>query len=290
MLLDFIHVVNLDRSVDRLNNFTTMMSNYNLTFTRFSAIDGKLINSQDLDNNTSLLCRTLLCNHGIVGCAMSHIDIWKKLVNDDRTDYYIVMEDDAIIDDQFIPIINEIDNIKHLIDFDILSLYCIREFNCKQHGKKYKLSNDLFIGKTLFPLSTTTYIVSKKGAHKLLKLFDTINYHIDVEIAIKSIFNGINYYSLSKNIIDHNWEENSTVGTHNHKSIFLSLLDKFGFSEPYWLLNSPTFTINMKHTVNLYVILLLVLLIVNFFIFNNFILYLIVFIELILFFCLTFIY
>lgn len=285
MLLDNIYVINLDRSTDRLTNLQNNFKEYNIKFTRFSAIEGKNVSNDQLIKTTSFLCRNFLCNYGIVGCALSHINLWKKLVLDQKTDFYVVMEDDAVINDNFKKTINEIDNIKYDIDFDIISLHCIREYNCRQYGKtKIKLSDGTVIGKTLFPLSTTSYILSKKGAIKLLSLFDKIYYHIDVEIAIKSKFNDINYYSLNKNLIDHNWEEASTVAVTNHKTIMLYTLDKLGLKEIYWVLNSPTFTIRMTYPINLYMVLLTFLLILNIVWFKNIFIYVFILIEYILYF------
>lgn len=38
-------------------------------------------------------------HHRIIACALSHIKIWDKLLNDNSNDYYIVLEDDVILHD-----------------------------------------------------------------------------------------------------------------------------------------------------------------------------------------------
>lgn len=99
-LLDNIYVINLDRSHDRLANIKRNLLTCDIKFHRFAAIDGKQLTDKKISESTSLFCRTFLCNYAIVKCALSHISLWSKLV-DDKADYYIIMEDDAIIDNNF---------------------------------------------------------------------------------------------------------------------------------------------------------------------------------------------
>src|ERR1700730_7540074 len=101
MLLDNIYVINLDRSKKRLENVTKSLNEFNIKFKRFSAVDGKKLSEEIINNNASFLCRTLLCNHAIVGCGLSHMALWNQLVNDRNNSYYIILEDDVTIDDNF---------------------------------------------------------------------------------------------------------------------------------------------------------------------------------------------
>ena len=31
---------------------------------------------------------------GVIGCALSHYNLWKQLLDDKKNDYYLIMEDD----------------------------------------------------------------------------------------------------------------------------------------------------------------------------------------------------
>ncbi|ARF09143.1 glycosyltransferase family 25 [Catovirus CTV1] len=282
MLTDNIYVINLDNSTERLQNITKNFNENGIKFNRYSAIYGKTMDSETLDKNTTLLCKTIFCNYGIIGCAMSHLNLWKQLVNDQNANYYIIFEDDALIDKDFKTVIEEIDAIKEQLDFDILSLFCGPGHNCYHYKKIYKLSNGISIGKPIYPLLFTSYIISKKGAVKLLSLIDKINYHIDFEVATQIYLSGVNYLSLDKNIVLNNWSSESTIETHNHKSIVLSLLNILRLKQIYWLLNVSVLTINLKYTINLYTVLLIVLLIINMLWIKSIIIYAIIFAELIL--------
>lgn len=261
-LLDNIYVINLKKSVDRLNIIKDNFDRYNIKFNRFDAHYGKELPNEAINSNTSLVCKNILCNYGMIGCAMSHMDLWKKLVNDTNVDHYIIFEDDALIGDDFMQTIGEIDNLKHNLNFDILSLYCGPGPNCIHIKNISTLKNGVNVGKPLFPLSLTSYIISKQGAQKLLAMINKINYHIDMDIAIKNLFGDITYLSLNQNLIRHNWETESTIEHHNSKSILLNILNSGGFINIYWLLNVSVFTVNLKYTVNLYQILLIILIVI----------------------------
>lgn len=90
-------LINLDRRVDRLN----LVYNQKLpAFERISAIDGNELN---MYKNTVLKINQL-CGHGdynlrsgVVGCALSHLKLYKRLLSDNDNDGYIIMEDDIAI-------------------------------------------------------------------------------------------------------------------------------------------------------------------------------------------------
>ena len=71
-----IYVINLDRNKNRLKRIDENLKKYNLSYKRFSAIDGSKLDYKDIIDNTTSYCRHLLCNKSIIGCAMSHIKLW----------------------------------------------------------------------------------------------------------------------------------------------------------------------------------------------------------------------
>ena len=77
-----VHVINLARDVEKWKLF---MSNYNqenlpenLEFIRFEAVDG---NKETPLLKVHPLCDQVLCNSGTIGCAQSHICLWKDMIN-----------------------------------------------------------------------------------------------------------------------------------------------------------------------------------------------------------------
>jgi GR25 family glycosyltransferase involved in LPS biosynthesis len=95
-----IYVLNLKKDVKRRNHMISLFKN--LSITNYEFIEG--IDKNILINkyNNSVGCGVDLCNDGIVnygaiGCAMSHLMIYKKIINE--TERVLVLEDDVIFDD-----------------------------------------------------------------------------------------------------------------------------------------------------------------------------------------------
>ena len=96
-----IHLVNLDRSPDRLTEFCDL-NRYLTSVSRFAAVEGK---SLDLDNlvRQGLVTKDILSKDffspGALGCAMSNIALWDKAIANNQT--VTISEDDAIFNYQF---------------------------------------------------------------------------------------------------------------------------------------------------------------------------------------------
>lgn len=86
------HVINLDRSKSRLAQFR--QRNPQLTrVTRFPAIDGALVDRQHLIE-AGVMLEDCPYSAGTLGCALSHIELWKKARDEGRP--ITVFEDDAV--------------------------------------------------------------------------------------------------------------------------------------------------------------------------------------------------
>jgi glycosyl transferase family 25 len=281
MILDNIYVINLDKSKDRLKNVSENMKKLNLSFTRFPAIDGSKVDPTKLKHLVSFWGRTILSNYGMIGCALSHKELWNRLKND-NVDYYLIMEDDFIFDNDFINKVNKIEKYRNNIDFDIISLHCL--FRTPFDRKIIKFE-DLILVRSPFPLSTTSYIISKRGAYRLLTMINKVNYHIDFEIALRTINDSIRYFILDKNIVHLNRKLVSTVQTTGHKSIFLEILKNiFPNTHVYDNMNISVLTLFMKYRISTYLVILIILLVINILYFNNIYLYFLIILEIVLYF------
>src|SRR5665647_2026984 len=124
-LFDDIYVINLNKAKSRLNKINYQFNKYNLKYKRFNAIHGKELDEELITKNTNMLCRTLFCSKNIIGTAMSHMKLWKKLLDDKNNTHYVILEDDVVIDANFKYIIASIDKlINDNFTFDILFLNC----------------------------------------------------------------------------------------------------------------------------------------------------------------------
>jgi len=262
-----IYIINLKKSADRLENVKKVMNKYNLKYNRFDAIYGKDLSQEEVNKNTNILCRTLLCNNGIIGCAMSHIELWKKLLKDESTNMYIIMEDD--IQDIDIKQLNYLINFinKNNFDFDFISLNCISML-CKNLNKGIKVNDNLYLTNKIYPFGMGAYIINKSGAKKLVDMINKykITYHIDFSVSFKKYLsnNNFKHYNTNYNLVNLNnlITSKSTISNTN-KSIILIILNKLKLYELEWFLKVPYLTLFRKFEINLYFILLIILLILN---------------------------
>jgi GR25 family glycosyltransferase involved in LPS biosynthesis len=91
-MLHQVHVINLDRSTGRLENFRKR--NPHLTdFLRVTAIDGTTVDKTQLVSDGTIT-DDLAYSPGSLGCALSHVNLWKKAVSENRI--VTIFEDDVI--------------------------------------------------------------------------------------------------------------------------------------------------------------------------------------------------
>lgn len=258
-----IYVINLDKSVDRMKKIDDQMSALNLQYIRFSAIYGKELSDSEIDKYTTTTCRHLLCNHSMIGCALSHVSVWKKII-ESGADFALVLEDDANLGKDLPHFLSSgVQEIYSKTRFNMLSLFSVFSPNI---GNYETIGDGTYtVRKGIFPLSTVTYVITRQGAEKLLELLgERVKYHIDFRIAIQTLFKKFeNYYELvTPKLVTIDDSEPSTIST-SKKSIVLSCLSKMKFHRTCWLLNQPVLTLNLQHTVSLYVMLLVLILVVS---------------------------
>lgn len=167
----FIISLNDIRKTEFFNTFRL----YNLNPIWMKAVNGK-----DAVQYKNYFTDTFFRNatpHAI-GCALSHLEIWKKILNEgeDNKNYFIV-EDDVIMQNEDGFSKNLTESLKKVPDdYDILYLGC---FGCVENhtllnylhkNKKYVQVNDhISIPRNV--IGTHAYIVNKRGCQKLVDLF-----------------------------------------------------------------------------------------------------------------------
>ena len=142
-----------------------------------------------------------------IGCALSHINIWKDFIKrgDEDEKYVMIFEDDVILEKNFKQ--GVLDALKNVpADYDILYLGC---FGCDKNyvSNVYELSTLLYgrnhrkgyvnpyISIPEIAYALHAYILSKKGASKLLSLLKgELDDHIDMKIHSLASVEKINTY------------------------------------------------------------------------------------------------
>lgn len=92
-----IMVINLDRCPERFTKFSTV-NGFLRQVARFPAVEGRAVDRDKLQSDR-LLDAALTCSDGALGCALSHIMIWHRVMTDGIAT--TVCEDDAILNHGF---------------------------------------------------------------------------------------------------------------------------------------------------------------------------------------------
>ena len=201
------YVISLDRTPQRFAFVQKQLNAAGIRCTRFRAIDGYKLAFTDADktvdklqrnknytvsyNNRQIICldtKNTTFSLGEIGCACSHIEIWRKVANRE-TDIAIIFEDDVILEKDFkkkmYKFLNDLPK-----DWDMAFLGVGRRRD--KYGK-YPCIGDIFrdldnvvdhpytakIQPTNRVYGMYGYVINRKGAIKLLKLVKTLDFPID---------------------------------------------------------------------------------------------------------------
>jgi glycosyl transferase, family 25 len=177
------YVINLDRTPERLTEFID--NNKNFSFERVSAVDGRLINREQLVQ-LNIITKEISDRYtdGAIGVALSHKLLWEECIR--KNTPITVFEDDAVINHNLVAICSELEN--NPSSFDMVYWGCNHEqgFSVELLPKietQIHLSTDdisKYIGESishnypvklyrcLFAIGLVAYTVSPEGAQKLL--------------------------------------------------------------------------------------------------------------------------
>jgi GR25 family glycosyltransferase involved in LPS biosynthesis len=213
------YVVNLKKREDRREEMKKLFSNINFNnYEFFEAVNGSEI-ALTLEIKNLFEGNDFGNRKGMIGCALSHYNLWLKLAQDRSNEYYIIVEDDIEISNNFseelkkaIILLNNNLNTLNNIDFLYLGYSKYDDSENKYYDETGELqikeiNIDNFVG------GTFGYIATKKGALKMLKIIEEegIKYGIDWLMRKKSKYlNGpLNLFTIQPNIIFSEWVRTS---------------------------------------------------------------------------------
>jgi GR25 family glycosyltransferase involved in LPS biosynthesis/tetratricopeptide (TPR) repeat protein len=194
-----INIINLNRRQDRKEKMIHQMNQANITnYEFFDAIDGK-------NTEPSMFIKKLFEKNNInyrkgeIGCALSHYKLWHKLINDDEHNYYVVLEDDVSIVNNFNSVLQKSIDIvsKNTIEYALIG-------GCHIHDKYTDIDIDNIKFNKIREAGwncTYGYIISKSACYKLVKNIQTNG--IKMAIDHTSIYmNCLDMYKINKYLID----------------------------------------------------------------------------------------
>lgn len=99
-------IVNLKDNVDRRNAIKNQLDKSNFNYQFIEAVKGADLTDEQIKSKVQDYPNCLLTK-GEIGCAISHINIYKKMI-DEGIEYALVLEDDAVVPKNLEKTINEI--------------------------------------------------------------------------------------------------------------------------------------------------------------------------------------
>lgn len=171
-------LINMDRSLDRLENCQSLLNQYGVVYRRISAVDGREISPQELDvilaPEFSGYYKVLTA--GELGCYLSHRKCWQYLL-DNNLDYAVVLEDDFTLS-------GDISAIGSYIEAIVRPWDCIKLMEYPQRSKSLMSVPCLdkhLIRYDKIPSGTLAYVISKDGAQKMLRHSQKISRPVDID-------------------------------------------------------------------------------------------------------------
>lgn len=148
-------------------------------FEHVVGVDGKRVSSEHLDRHVGTICKTL-CAPMVVGVAMSHMQCWQAILDNDL-EMALILEDDAVLLPNFQKRMEAaVQNVPK--DFHILLLGC---FTCgqgiqKAFGAPALPQQDIVAIK--YFAGTHAYVMSRAGAQFATQHIRKVHYHIDIQM------------------------------------------------------------------------------------------------------------
>jgi GR25 family glycosyltransferase involved in LPS biosynthesis len=180
-----IHLINLDRSSDRLAEFCDL-NRYLTSVSRFPGYEGSNLDLNDLVRR-GLVTHDILTMFpvGAVGCAISHLALWDKAIANNQA--ITICEDDAIFNNEFEAraeeLLKRLPDDWHIIfwgyNFDMFACFemlpgvspCVAVFNQAQMRQSTKSFQTQSISpqafKVLWAFGTCCYSISAAGARHI---------------------------------------------------------------------------------------------------------------------------
>lgn len=227
-------VVNLDRRPDRMEKFKKNCPS-SFIYERFPAIDGKVLKSSPqlqriFDGNDYNM------KIGMVGCALSHIQLCINLINSQHDNVYLILEDDILFAPKFVSKLNHVMKLANDTDWDMIYI--------GHHIYKHSITDATF-NKTKYPElekwsvsesatrsagGTIGYLINKKGAIKLLEFINKYGMTNCIDTMQQKAIQEMNVYYCSTHLVTSTFfqsgEETDTDIQQDHTSLSQTIHSK----------------------------------------------------------------
>tara|TARA_B110001450_G_scaffold253342_1_gene276619 strand:- start:3592 stop:4332 length:741 start_codon:yes stop_codon:yes gene_type:complete len=189
--------INIDKNLKRKNFMEKQFNNSNSDNIRISAITPEMFDDV-LEHKRPLSCKHPGCTscEYEFACLSSHIKAMNECLKYED-EYFVIMEDDI-----YIPFEIDYDELLKNInkEIDIVQMMVLYDTTVKNLDIHYNITSTNFIKWQYLLPSTGMYIVSKKGAKKLVNMFINKNNKYDFSSSEYQIVADVLLYSSANTI------------------------------------------------------------------------------------------
>ena len=169
-----VFAINLKDSVERKEHIIKECAKYGIIPEICEAVDGRLLTEQELLMNAKDYKINGL-TRGEIGCSLSHLNIYKKII-EDNIDIALILEDDAIFKEDINKILEEINKFNKSTDKSFL--YLLSKSYSYISNRSIKLGSI-----TLYDIYraslTHGYVINNKAAKSLAAYVHPVRYTAD---------------------------------------------------------------------------------------------------------------
>ena len=174
-----IFLINLARRPDRLAHVQQQLDGLGLTFERFNAVDGAMINDTScVDRDRFYLNNKRQIALGEIGCAMSHRAIWQRMV-EQNLPFALILEDDITIRTELVDFLA---NLNHYQNFDFLNLSYIEPYRIDLQALDYFVSQQKLRRPHIFHQDRSEWRkLEWNRSWRIFQIHPTLNQHYAME-------------------------------------------------------------------------------------------------------------
>ncbi|MWN90077.1 hypothetical protein GQ597_05075 [Gilliamella sp. Pra-s65] len=207
-----IFIINLERESAKKEHIKKECEKLNLDFEIYNAVDGNALSEEFIQNAVYDYPNNFLTK-GEIGCALSHINVYKKIIQNNLP-YALVLEDDAVLDEKLPDFLNSFKNKN-----DKKGIFLLTADFHYLVNKKFNLDSfDIF--EVTRAIRATGYIITNEAAKKLIKFLYPIRYEADMFRIIK-LCTGVKLYATLPCLITTNDKNRSNSSIHTDRAQFI---------------------------------------------------------------------
>jgi GR25 family glycosyltransferase involved in LPS biosynthesis len=201
MIIDKIYIINLKSRTDRIIYIEKLVNLLEIDKNKiklFEAIVGDDLKKDKINNILSISSQNTLYNtptnhkdirtKGAIGCYLSHYKIWNEIIDNNYSNC-IIFEDDIYSNINAIEFNKYINSIPNDYDIGLLSWFKLWFDPLDNPNKKTTINDYWYKYNSVNIFGGAGYLVSKKGAEKLIKDAFPICYQVDAYMNILNFLN-----------------------------------------------------------------------------------------------------